>query len=253
MATIADTAPVAVQRERQFFFAMACGLAVVVFAGFSLALGMGVTSFAVPLDFHLHALAFFGWVVLFALQSGLIARGNIALHQRLGMVSILLLPIMVVTGLRLIIVSFRMGMIPPFYDLREFLFGVIAQLAGFLILAIAGLAMRKQSDWHRRLLLCAMALLAKAGWDRLLPVPLFGPLAWWSGALATYLIPFAGMAFDKWNRGGIHRAWIWGVTIMAVAHISAFAIARTEIADEAVSNLVKGYPGEERPYAAFQP
>lgn len=253
MATIARTAPAALQREQQFFFAMACFLAVVVFAGFSLALGLGVTSFAVPLDFHLHAFAFFGWVVLFTLQSGLVARGSFALHRRLGMVSILLLPAMAGTGLNLIVVSFRMGMIPPFYDLREFLFGVIAQLLGFLALAIAGLALRKQSDWHRRLLICAMAFLAKAGWDRLLPVPLFGPFAWWSGAFATYLIPIAGMAFDKWNRGRVHRAWIWGVTIMAFAHISAFAVASTDMADAAVSLLVRGSAGEERPHEAFLP
>jgi hypothetical protein len=253
MSSVAETDPSAEQRERLFFFIAACLIATVVGAGFSLNLAMGRSSFALPLAFHIHAAAFFGWIALFVFQSALVARGQIRLHRVLGAVSVGFLPAMVASGAYLVFLSFRAGMIPPFYDLREFLVGVLAQLLGFAGLAIVGLALRRRTDWHRRLLFCAAALLAKAGWDRILPVPLFSPFAWWSGAMAVYLFPIGGMAFDRFSKGYIHPAWFWGVGSMVAVHFTALAVSQSELASDAVRLLVAGTPGAERPMQAFVP
>ena len=71
-------------------------MAAVLVAGFSLNLAMGRSSFAVPLIYHLHGVVFFGWIGLFVAQTSLMARGNTALHRRLGWLSVLMVPLMVV-------------------------------------------------------------------------------------------------------------------------------------------------------------
>ena len=61
MATIPQTRREALGEER-FFFIMACVMAAIIVAGFSMNLAMGRSTFAVPWTYHLHAAVFFSWV-----------------------------------------------------------------------------------------------------------------------------------------------------------------------------------------------
>lgn len=240
-------------RERRFFFICSLVMALVVVGGFSAVLALGVTSFSVPPVFHLHAAAFFGWIALYVTQNWLVMRGRIVGHRWLGRTWLVVIPAMVVFGPLLTVASFRLGKIPPFYDLREFLFGVAAQLGGFLALAGAGLWLRDQTDWHKRLMFCATALLTKAGFDRLLPVPLFGAMAWWAGALPTYLFPLAGMLHDRRQGRPLHPAWFFGIGVMAAVHLVAALVSHSPFAGEVVKALVAGTAGAGRPIEAFWP
>lgn len=241
------------RRERRFFFCAASVMALVVFAGFANNLAFGRSSFAVPLIFHLHAAAFFGWMALYLTQNTFVLRARLDLHRQLGQLVVLLIPVMLVLGLQLTVVAFRMGMIPPFYDLREFFFGVIAQIIGFVVLATAALALRRQTNWHRRLMFCATALLTKAGFDRLLPIPLLGPMAWWTGALLTYLFPIAAMLAERRRCGAIHQAWYWGISAMAAVHLAAIIVSHLDLAADVIHQVVAGSPGAQRPLNAFTP
>ena len=65
MATLAADQSVTGAREERLFLHLALGMAAVIFAGFSLQLAMGRSTFASPPLVHAHALVFMGWVVLF--------------------------------------------------------------------------------------------------------------------------------------------------------------------------------------------
>ena len=83
MATLAPNSSGVAARgsEERFFFKLACTMAAVLVAGFSLNLAMGRSSFAVPLIYHLHAGIFFGWTALFVTQVGLASSNNLGYEQ----------------------------------------------------------------------------------------------------------------------------------------------------------------------------
>jgi len=135
--------------EERFFFRVACAMAVVLIAGFSVQLAAGRSTFEVPLVYHLHALVFFGWIILFLLQTGLIARGDAATHRRFGWLSAIWVPVMITLGATMTITSLQRTGGPFFFASNDFLFGNIIGLVAFAGLIASGLLMRKRTDWHR--------------------------------------------------------------------------------------------------------
>jgi hypothetical protein len=107
--------------ERRFFAAMAFTSIVVVFAGFATSYYLWpltrATHFpagqpispSLPFVVHLHALAFSGWIVLLGIQGGLVVRGDVPSHRRLGRLGAAFLPIMVLTGLVTAVTGARAG------------------------------------------------------------------------------------------------------------------------------------------------
>jgi hypothetical protein len=153
--------------ERRFFAAMAFTAIAVVFAGFATSYylwpltrathfpgGQPISS-SHPFVVHLHALAFSGWIVLLAIQGGLVVRGDVASHRRLGAMGALLLPILLLTGLVTAVTGARAGWNPggPYRDALSFMFVGIADLTVFASLTAAGLVLRSRPDFHRRLML----------------------------------------------------------------------------------------------------
>jgi hypothetical protein len=91
--------------EARFFFTMACIMAATIIAGFGFNLVTGRSSFTMPWLVHVHAWVMMGWLGLYVLQNSLIFAGNVALHRRLGWLSMLFLPAMLVMGLLIQIVA----------------------------------------------------------------------------------------------------------------------------------------------------
>ena len=195
MATLhAGTPPrTAEQAERRFFMIMALAMALTIVAGFSLNLATGRSSFAVPLPYHAHAVVFMGWLALFVTQSVTIATGRRALHIRLGQIAYLWIPLMIALGVTIMVVVARRDGGPFFFALNEMLISNISGLLCFGGLALWSLRQRRHTGWHRRLMLCAMAILTGPGLGRLLPMPLLIPYSWTVVFLATLIFPAIGM------------------------------------------------------------
>lgn len=246
MATIAKDMPRVRLGDTRFFLVMAFVMAAVIVAGFSLSLAMGRSSFAVPAIFHVHAFVFFGWVALYLAQNLLVDTGSVALHRRLGWVSVLWVPLMVGMGTLMTVLSVQHGA-PFFFDVRQFLISNPLQLLLFAGLVGAALVTRRQTGWHRRLMYCAMAILTGPGFGRLLPMPLLMPYAWYAALLAVLVFPVIGILADYRRDGRIHPAWAWGIGLMlgvqAVADGIAFSPAGTALAQ----GVVAGTAGSHRP------
>jgi hypothetical protein len=254
MATAAYGTKSEINLERAFFLKMAIAMALVIVAGFSLNLALGRSSFGAPLLVHIHAVTFFGWVVLYVTQSFLVVGGSVALHRRLGVLALLWVPAMVVLGTVMTFHSLRAIGGPPFFDMNEFLFGNIIGIALFGVLAVMAIAMRAQSDWHRRLMFCAMALLTGPGFGRLLPMPFLIPWGWWISAVGMPMIFIAiGMLRDQRRRGRIHPAWPWSVGLLIGSQLLADVAAYSPIGIEITRNVVAGTPGAVRDMRAFFP
>lgn len=204
--------------ERRFFLCLAIAVAAAVVVGFGMPIVRGkVRADALPVQVHLHALAFGGWIVLYVVQNALVDRGSVALHRRLGWFGAGLSAAMVPVGIVVTVKCIQRGAVPRFFPLNIFLVVNILGLLAFAGLVAAAIVLRRRPAWHRRLMLCAAADLAAPAFGRLLPMTALGPLGPLAITLSILAYPVAGMAFDRIAHRRIHPAWWPGTgAILAV-------------------------------------
>lgn len=237
----------------RFFTIMAWIMAMTIVVGFVLQLALGRSTFAVPLAYHIHGGIFMGWVGLYLAQATSISAGAIGLHMRLGKLAYAFIPAMVIAGTAIMIVVTRRTGGPFFFDKNVFLISNTLFLWTFGGLAWWALTRRRYDGWHRRLMLCAMAILTGPGLGRILPLPLLIPNSWFIVTAATWVFPIVGMIADKRVRGHVHPAYFWGLGIYVAVYFIALAIAYSPVGYAITDWLVAGTPGAERPMEAFLP
>lgn len=240
-------------KETRFFLVMAVIMSIVIVAGFTVQLVMGRSSFDAPWPYHVHGVIFMAWIGLYLAQHVTIFSGNLTLHARLGRLAYGFVPIMVAAGTMIMIVVAQRTGGPFFFHVSEFLWSNIALVWCFGALTWWALRARRYSGWHRRLMLCAMAILTGPGIGRLLPAPLMIPHAWTIITLTTFIWPVIGMIADYRRDGRIHPAYYWGLGIYVAVFVISVAIAHTGPGMEATQWLIAGTPGAERPIEPFLP
>ena len=254
MATGTVSAATVVQWEHRFFFISACVMTFVLLAGFSTNILLHRSSFAAPILYHVHAVTFFGWVLLYLLQTGLVATGSTRLHKQLGWVALAWVPVMVILGMAITISVIRAYGGPFFFARDEFLIGNPVGILTFAAIVLWAIRMRRRTDWHSRLMLCAMASITGPGFGRLLPLPLLMPMAWVISAVVfPALFILAGMWRDKRRAGLIHPAYIWSLALIfgtqIIVEVTAFSPVGRAIGDA----VTAGTPGAARPLYADWP
>jgi len=253
MATIHPPHVAAPREQTRFFFVMALVMALVIVGGFTLQLAMGRSSFAVPAAYHLHAAVFMGWIGIYLMQHVTALRGQWALHAGFGRIAYLWIPLMLVFGSVLMVVVARRTGGPFFFHVSEFLWSNMMLLWCFGGLAFWALRRRRYTGWHRRLMLCAMAILTGPGLGRILPLPLMIPHAWTITTLATMVFPVIGMIADKRATGRVHPAYLWGLGIYAAVFVLSLVLAHSETGMAITRSVIADTPGELRPMEAFLP
>jgi uncharacterized membrane protein len=239
--------------EARFFAIMAWLMAATIIAGFSFNIAAGRSSFDAPPVVHAHAIVFMGWTALYVGQNSLILAGNIALHRRLGWLSLVWLPAMIIFGLLIARHAIQARGGPPFIGLNQFLFGNSIMLLAFGGLAGWAIAVRRDTAWHRRLMFCAFAILTGPGFGRLLPMPLLIPYAWWASVFIPMIFPAIGALADWRRHGRVHPAWYWGMGTVAVLQIVSDLIAYSPAGYALTEWFVAGTPGAARPMDPFMP
>jgi len=209
--------------DRRFYMAMAICTIVIAALGFAPS-GLDPTARRGPLTplVAAHAAMSIAWLALFFVQTALAATLQIALHRRLGAMTMLLAPVMIISGYVVAIAMARRG-----FDLSgdlgidaDPLLGLVnplGDLATFGILVAGGYWYRQRRDVHKRLM-----LLATVGGLMLAPLAhLIGhsPLPREMAPIA--LIPmviflFASAAYDRVSLGRIHPVSLWGATAILI-------------------------------------
>jgi hypothetical protein len=225
--------------DRGFFLGGAIAMAVTIAAGFSLQLAMGRSSFGAPPLIHAHALAFMGWVVIYLTQNVLAASGNLALHRRLGWLATGWVILMLGLGCAVTAFDIRSVRVPFFFRPLQFLVFDPLTVLAFAGLTFAAIAMRRRTDWHRRLHFSGMALMVGPAFGRLLPMPLLAPWAWEASFTACLIFPLAGVVSDLRRTGRVHPAWLYGLAVTFGVLIGTEAITYSP-AGTALYNAVAG-------------
>lgn len=236
-------APAVVRSDERFFLVSALVMTAVIVMGFSVHLALGRSSFSAPWYLHLHALLFFGWVALYLTQTVLVATGNVSLHRRLGWAAALFVPAMVAAGTAVTVAMVQRGDVPFFFTPAYFLVMDPLTLIVFAGLVTAAIRMRRRTAWHRRLMLCAMAILTGPALGRLLPLPLVIP---WAGTVTfavLMLFPLAGAVADVRRSGAVHTAWLAGIVVLLGMQAVIEVAGRGAIGAALVRAVAKGTPG----------
>jgi len=211
--------PSAEIRERRFFRHMAVLLALTVIAGFGGWFLKGYSTFASPWWVHVHAISNMSWIALFVAQTSFVARGDHARHRALGKVGVLLAAWMLLVGLVLTPYDIGAHRFPAaYFSPAVFLALDWMNIVVFAALVLGGWIKRKQSDWHRRLMLAATVIVIIPAWGRLL---LIAGLPGQLSALFSFLYMAIAMIADRRLRGHIHPAWYVGIAALVVMMVGA--------------------------------
>jgi hypothetical protein len=219
--------------DRTFYSGIAALMAIVVFAGFAPTFylrsffGAPVTvTGAVTLTplAQLHGFIFSAWVVLFVMQTSLIASRRIAVHRRLGMAGVGLAALMAIVGLLTAFAAAKRGSAPPEMSPREFLVVPVFDIILFVGFVTAAVLRRREKDAHKRLMLLAYAAILPAAVGRLPGIIVFGPPLLF--ALA-FLPPVFGAIYDRWSRGRVSPIYWWGLAALYLSIPVRIALSTT--------------------------
>ena len=223
MSVVADAASVSraslrhpAAYDRLFYGSMAVILALVVFAGFGptyyLRFGSGgpqATVSGAPFNLlvHLHGALFTTWVLLFVVQTTLVATRRVAVHRRLGIAGAVLAAAMIVVGTATAIMTARRGGTAPGIEPLAFLAIPLFDMVVFATLVGTALLWRKHKETHKRLMLLAYISIITAAIARIGGIAAMGPPAFF-GLMLVFVV--CGVLYDLASRRHVHRAYLWG-------------------------------------------
>jgi hypothetical protein len=175
---------------------------------------------------HVHAALFFGWTLLFVVQTRLAAADRIDRHQELGVVGVSWATAMCIVGPATAINSIkRFDALGFVRQGRAFSIVSFVSIFTFAVLLAIALANVKRPAIHKRLMIILTASLLPAAIGRwfvfffkppgaLGPPPL--PVVIPPSILADLLI-VAGMVYDRRTRGRVHPVyWVAGGALFVV-------------------------------------
>lgn len=215
----------------KFFLYMAFGFLAIAVIGFSTTFFIPLArgTFRAPPIIHIHGALLFAWLLFFILQASLIHKRRILTHRQLGLMGAALCVAIVVSGVLVGLYATRRDLAAGGDDLvlGQFV-NILIEMVLFGSLVAAAIALRRDGESHKRLLLLATISALAPAWLRfrhLFPaVP--NPFVTFS-LLADSLLLLA-IARDWLAIKRIHPVYLWAGGAMVVVHaIELLAIRST--------------------------
>lgn len=234
-ATSTDAAPRAVTARRTlFYFWMAVAMAATAFLGFAptfwIPMAQGIPERIAVIA--IHAALFFGWSLFLIYQAWLVASGKVTRHRDVGLIGVSLATAMTIFGALAAINAAKRAIALNYSEGGEaFMIVPMAALLSFAVLVIAAISNIRRSEWHKRLMLSATAVILDAAIARPFiayivmggHIPRFegtvglagfpGPPPPVAGVLLPALIGLlfivSGMIYDWRTLGKVHPAYWW--------------------------------------------
>jgi hypothetical protein len=207
--------------ERIFYTGMAVAILLTVFGGFSRTFYLrGYFQQIQPLIplLIVHGIVFTSWIVLFIVQTSLVATKRTRTHMRLGVAGGVLAALMIVIGTITAIVRAKTAVSPiPGVNPLSFLTIPLGDLLVFGILIASAFYFRRKPDIHKRVMLLATVAILPAAVARL-PFDFIqrgGPLMFF-GLSDLFILPV--LIYDIVTRGKPHRATVLAAILIIASH-----------------------------------
>jgi hypothetical protein len=165
---------------------------------------------------HLHAAVFTAWVVLFIVQTRLVAGQRIAVHRKLGIAGGVVALCMVALTFAAMVESSRRGAIIGGIPAWKFAAFSTVSIIMFAAFVIAALMMRRRPDWHARFMMLATIGILGPAVGRILIMTLGTPAARHAN-LVLAAFSAACLAYDWLRNRLVHPAYLIGASIYILA------------------------------------
>lgn len=241
-ATRSGAVPVAAY-DRTFYSGIAVLMAVIVFVGFSQTFYLR-SYFGAPTTITgartlvpmtiLHGVVFTSWVLLFVVQTSLVASRRVALHRRMGIAGVVLAALMAVVGLTTAFGAAGRGSTAPGFTPIEFLVVPFFDIVLFVGFITAAVLRRREKEVHKRLMLLAYVAIIPAAVARIPGLGVLGP--------ALFFLAFgfaaAGAAYDRWSRGKVSSIYWWGIAVLVLSVPLRIAVSATPAWQSFAASLI---------------
>lgn len=212
MATQIVGASTQLSSEHRFFSAMAGVIAVITFVGFAPSYYLAPVFGAKPLStlLHVHGAVFTGWIILYVVQTGLVAVRRTDIHSILGPITIVLGAAMVPLGVATAILTKQVAAanhLPPRGPPLIFPIGAIIT---FALLVGAAVVMRKRAEWHKRLMLLGTTAILTTPLARITRFMHLGLTPALGGMVLTDILLGALVIYDVKTCGKLRSATVLG-------------------------------------------
>jgi hypothetical protein len=193
-----------------------------------------------------HGISMTGWVLVFLVQSLLIATRRHRVHMRLGRIAFVLAAFILVSGLWFNLASFRLA--PPDFILwtltmKQFMLLGFYTLFMFAAFVAVGIWYRRKPEIHRPMMLLAtVSTLApaiaridtlNALYQGTVVESIFGP------SLGMLIVGATFFFLKWWVAGTIDRWYAIGYGVLASTQLSMIQFARTRVWDQVASFLLR--------------
>jgi hypothetical protein len=233
--------------SRRFYGAMAISIAALVFAGFARTYYLREWFDVPPITMllHLHGLAFTAWVLLFVVQTRLIAAHNYRMHMRLGIAGVIVAACVVVLGVATAIVSASaprmrpMGLTSPQFSLIP-----LVAITSFAILVSAAIFFRRRPEFHKRLMTLAMIAVIAPPTARLIALTTDGTHFLAIQTSMTAVLVILCLINDWQGRRTLHPLYAICGTFLVISWPLRVWVARTPAWDHAgqwIAQLGRAY------------
>lgn len=224
----AHAAPFVRMVDRFFYFGMSLLILVLVTVMFSTTVPARLfhPKIAPPEIVWVHGAVFYGWVLFFILQSGLVKIHKTRWHRTIGWFGLALGIAVLGLGVSTTIVMHRFKVLTLHQD-QFAITSISVPLWDMVCFAVAfslAILWRKKLEYHRRLMLIASCALTAAAWGRLPESVLPG---FWFYAGVDLLI-MMGAAHDLIVNRRIHRVYLIALPLFIVGQIAISQITFTE-------------------------
>lgn len=231
--------------DRPFYSGMAIAMALTVFVGFArtyyLSAYFGTTTTFSGRPFsnltRLHAALFTTWVLLFIVQTSLVATHRVRLHKRLGIAVASLGALMIVMGTATALKAALDGAAPPGITPRAFLAIPLGDMVVFATLLSSAMWLRANKDAHKRLMLLAYTAILAAAVARIPGVLPLGPL-WFFGLTFVPVLALC-VTYDFATRRSVHPAYLWGGALLILSVPARLAISTSHTWQSLAERLIQ--------------
>ncbi|TQV65837.1 hypothetical protein FKG94_27925 [Exilibacterium tricleocarpae] len=188
----------------------------------------------VSAQFIAHGILYLGWYILFAVQSHLSSARNVALHKKLGYISLLLVGALIFSGIDMLLgvmkgydSTWSAGYLA---SRTSFVWAILHTLLSFVAFYTLGIVFRKKLHFHKRFMVMASLSMISASVTRVAFLPIVPVDGMAVTLLSTYALLLAPVIIDRIIFGSVHPVLKWSVPIYIITQIICIGvIPNTEV------------------------
>ena len=194
---------------------------------------------AIPWYVYVHGSVMSAWIVLFVVQTSLVAAHRTDLHRRLGVLAAVLAVSMVILAIVLTFqipstFSTRAAAGASFREPMQIMWGNVGTIILFPTLVATALWKRRRSDVHKRLMLLASMALVGPALGRIQAFPSLWGITAAAPVITAFfaifpiaadlMLPLTLVGHDLLTTRRLHRATLWGVIGYFLSAVGFFSV-----------------------------